>query len=485
MLCLSALGAGLVCLGSCISTILCQQPTTVSLYLRLYLFLAIIPAVSATPTQSFPGVTFSTFSQFISNNFHSDISLATVLMLLFTMTENTDLLNLHSRQQHPQYESERRTTATGWIKTMARDVIHRLDNRLEDVFLHQDQPPNLNQKVTKIALRLDGFASLLGLKSFNSNGTFNRKLSPVSYDRIRGIPIICPSSMYCMNSACERYVLLQSSKLEDIPLVTLIKDNNIFRDVPVLTGKCSTCQTIYHADHDRFKDRFGIWNKTYLNSARYLKVGQSVWVDRAFSHGVINGMYNFHASAAAYTQYWNDSLLAENSQFQLSRRHVWQAFVQESIRLVAKVNGTELDLQDNISIDSVTKAAFRELGNKGILQSGLNHSCSQCSQPHKAMADRVDNDDPAAVAGVDDNHGVPELIGDNAQESAEDTARARQEAQQRRADIEAHRSQQDEAMDVDDTPANPPANAPVNMVIIDGIVMGPTVCICYIWKSLY
>ncbi|PPR00097.1 hypothetical protein CVT26_008929, partial [Gymnopilus dilepis] len=135
----------------------------------------------------------------------------------------------------------------------------------------------------------------------------------------------------------------------------------------------------------------------------------------------------------------------------------------ESIQLVAKVNGTELDLQDDISIESVTKAAFRELGNKGILQSGLNHSCSQCSQPHKAMADRVDNDDPASVAGADDNHGVPELIEDNAQESAEDTARARQEAQQRRADIEAHRSQQDEAMDVDDTPANPPANAPVNM----------------------
>ena len=67
----------------------------------------------------------------------------------------------------------------------------------------------------------------------------------------------------------------------------------------------------------------------YLNTARYLKVAQSTWVDREFSNSVLNGVYSFHASAAAYTEYWNNSF--GTSEVNITHHQVWQAFVQESI----------------------------------------------------------------------------------------------------------------------------------------------------------
>jgi hypothetical protein len=41
----------------------------------------------------------------------------------------------------------------------------------------------------------------------------------------------------------------------------------------------------------------------YLNSAKYLKVGQSLWVDQSFSGTVINATYSFHASSAAFAEF--------------------------------------------------------------------------------------------------------------------------------------------------------------------------------------
>ena len=77
----------------------------------------------------------------------------------------------------------------------------------------------------------------------------------------------------------------------------------------MLTGKCPSCETLYKADHEQ-----SVTNTTnksfemvYINSAKYLKAGQDLWVDWAFSHGAIQGICSFHASAAAYMDYWNQS----------------------------------------------------------------------------------------------------------------------------------------------------------------------------------
>jgi len=89
--------------------------------------------------------------------------------------------------------------------------------------------------------------------------------------------------------------------------VTLIKGTTIHKQVYVLNGKCSHCDASYYADYEGLNQTSGQRNKLYLNSAKYIKIGQTRWVDRSFSTAVVNGMYSFHASAAAYTEYWNNT----------------------------------------------------------------------------------------------------------------------------------------------------------------------------------
>ncbi|KAF8955746.1 hypothetical protein BDZ97DRAFT_1673198 [Flammula alnicola] len=433
---------------------------TLPLYMKLLVFAIFLPLAAAVPqTQAFPDIPFKVFSAFVENTFSSEVSLATVLLVLFSMTENTELLNLHARQQIPEFDGENHTLATGWIRAFSRAIMHKMKRDIQALFLEREFPPTRYHQVTKLSTKLDAFAKLLNLTPYDDENNFKTKLLPVSYDAIQAVQTLCPDSMFCMNAQCDPQAVLQATKTTDIPLVTLIKDNTVYQDVPVLTGKCNTCDTTYHADHERFKDGHGLWNKCYLNSARYLKVGQSTWVDRKFSHTVLSGMYDFHASAAAYTQFWNDSTSVNSSDFQITRWQIWQTFIQESVRMVASTRKTNLELRENLNINEVTKEAYSILGNTGILEDAKDHACSQCSQPYKANADSIVNSDPAAVMGADENSNVPVLVGEFAAQSARETAEARRQAQ-RRANV-AHADPN--AMDVD--------YAPVKMVVLDGIVM--------------
>ena len=60
----------------------------------------------------------------------------------------------------------------------------------------------------------------------------------------------------------------------------------MYQNVPVLTGQCSKCKTSYSADHETLSEVVSEEEtqnrRIYLNSAQYLKVGQSLWVDRVF-----------------------------------------------------------------------------------------------------------------------------------------------------------------------------------------------------------
>ena len=106
--------------------------------LQVIFWMALIPPAYASQ-RDFPNISFQSFSLFISSNFHSDISLATVLFLLFSLTENTDLLNLHSRQQQQLYPSERVTNFTGWMIALVNAVQERLDeDKTSHLFLNSD-----------------------------------------------------------------------------------------------------------------------------------------------------------------------------------------------------------------------------------------------------------------------------------------------------------------------------------------------------------
>jgi hypothetical protein len=152
-------------------------------------------------------------------------------------------------------------------------------------------------------------------------------------------------------------------------------------------------------------------------------------------------MYTFHASAAAFSEFWNNTFDTDG-RGGMSRRQVWQAFVQESIRLVASASNTLLTIEDGLPIDEVTKEAYTNLGESGVLRSADQHECSECTQKFKRTPDAI----PAANIHEADMAGMEERVLD-----IEEQAGAEQLAGE---EVGA---------------------APVKMMVIDGIVMGHTV----------
>ena len=427
--------------------------------------IGLLPVTSAAPDHSpMSNTTFRDFSKFIEQNFSSTISLATVLIVLFTTTSNPDLLNLHARQQNP-LSGETAQVVSGWMKALVRALEEKLGRDVDSIFKSSEQKPkmNVNQVQNTIGIKLDILTKLLGLYPYDSHGQSQQMLKPVSDKDIEPIHVICPVSMQCQTISCNHWSLLLDSRDRDVPQVTLIKGMKIYNGVHVLSGKCPTCGTRYYADHESSQqDGHGERRRFYLNSAKYLKVGQSLWVDCIFSGAVINGTYSFHASSASFAEFWNDSFWStQESMRKITRRQLWHTYVQESIRRVAKSSGHPLELQDGLPIEEVTKHAFLTLGEEGVIRSAENHFCSDCTHNYKKTADRITGDDPAAIIGVDENRNVPVLIGENADLAVQDAARAR-------LDAEA-------AMDIDQSPS-PIEEAPVKMVVLDGVVMGPTHC---------
>ena len=102
-----------------------------------------------------------------------------------------------------------------------------------------------------------------------------------------------------------------------------------------------------------------------MNSAKYIKIGQALWVDRLFCESAVNAMYNFHASASAYAEYWNNTFGTEETV--IARAHIWQTFVQESMRTVAEESQIDVELNDALNIKEVTAEAFSLLGENGII----------------------------------------------------------------------------------------------------------------------
>jgi hypothetical protein len=419
-----------------------------SIVIWLSIVFYILPFVSAAKTeQPFPDIPFSAFSQIIESNFSSQISLATVLTILFTLTENVDLLNLHFRQQHPKYKGENKTQITAWMTALARALKDQLGNNKSSLYQNGEETNLSSTDGSKlVARKLNDLAIDLNLTPYDEEDNYIGKLLPVSHKTIQPVHVICPSSMVCGTATCKARSLVQATPERDIPLVTLIKSHKICKNSPVLTGRCPGCDTLYSADHERFLHKFGDSQqpkRVYLNSAKYLKLGTELWVDRLFARSVINAMYSFHASASAYAQYWNITFGTKSTV--LTRAHMWQAFVQDSLRTIAAESKINIELNDPLNITEVTTQAFELLGEKGIIRASDQHACSECSQPYKQTSDAVSND-PTSVIGVDEIQNVPQLAG--------------------AAEVQAQ-PQPDNAMNID--------NKNVTMVVLDGIVMGPTV----------
>ena len=246
--------------------------------------LLFIPFVSAAQVDErpFPDVPFRVFSTFIEQNFTSTILLTSVLVILFSITENVQLLSLHGRQQKKKFKEERSTTATSWIKALARPLRERLEKTDDYLMDEQDLPVNKDdeQITVAVAIQLDKLAKLLKLHPYNKSGQFTGKLKPISHKDIQPVHVICPDAVVCQTNTCRPRSLLMSTKIRDIPLVTLIKDFGVYEDVQVLSGYCQTCKTTYYADHECTPSNQPLqYDRVYLNTAKYIKIGHKLWVD--------------------------------------------------------------------------------------------------------------------------------------------------------------------------------------------------------------
>jgi hypothetical protein len=149
--------------------------------------------------------------------------------------------------------------------------------------------------------------------------------------------------------------------------------------------------------------------------------------------------------------------------------------IQEFVRTVAKSSRVTLEMENGISIEHVTKEAFVQLGEDGVISATKNHSCSECTHEYKETADRITGDDPVAVLCVDENHDVLALaIREDADLAVQDAAHARLNAQ-----LAAQAS--DDVMDVDPSSSSQSSSSteeasPVTLVVMDGVVIGPTHC---------
>ncbi|KAF8797515.1 hypothetical protein BYT27DRAFT_7125458, partial [Phlegmacium glaucopus] len=147
---------------------------------QLLFWMALIPPVYASQ-HDFPNISFRSFSHFISSTFHSDISLATVLFLLFSSTENTDLLNLHSRQQQQIYPSEKITKHTGWMSALVTALFDQLDEETASHLFLESEPKDDHNRI--LGYKLDAMAQKLKLLPYTKSNQFkSKRVQPISHN---------------------------------------------------------------------------------------------------------------------------------------------------------------------------------------------------------------------------------------------------------------------------------------------------------------
>lgn len=178
----------------------------------LVIFAGFCPTAAASELDPFPDVTFRVFSDFITKNFSSKISLGTILTVLFTLTSNPDLLNLYARQQHPQNEDERHHAATGWMNALSQALQEHLKDDSKRLLPHKEWQlyKTNDQTINAIGIKLDALCTLLGMNPFY-NGKFQQKLKPIDDSGIQPIYIICPNAMECETETCSGHSLSQNT----------------------------------------------------------------------------------------------------------------------------------------------------------------------------------------------------------------------------------------------------------------------------------
>jgi hypothetical protein len=184
-----------------------------SLDIHLFLALCFIPfAMASRQSGAFPSIAFKDFSDFILGNFGPTISLSTVITLLLSVTNNTELLSLHFKQAE-------KSRSTSWIKCLAHAVKEQLgDDTTKTLFSDAElsiieTATIRDPDITSLAAKLGQFSQALEIYPYNQRGKFTGKLQSISHDCIKPALLICPNSAVCLTAGCNRSSLHQKSHL--------------------------------------------------------------------------------------------------------------------------------------------------------------------------------------------------------------------------------------------------------------------------------
>ena len=143
--------------------------------LWMFLFLAFLPCASAIPNgAAFPDMTFKAFNMLVEEIFGSEISLATVIMVLLTLTNNPDLLSLHAWQQNPA-KGEKKFEVTAWIKALANALHDKLGDDIYTLQRDDEEIDTNTALINSVGRKLDQFSKDLNLYPYNSRGRFQGK----------------------------------------------------------------------------------------------------------------------------------------------------------------------------------------------------------------------------------------------------------------------------------------------------------------------
>ena len=124
--------------------IVLQYPPLIWMFIWLHLALPVTAISSQSP---FPNILFTDFSRAVTTTFGSSVTLATVLAIFFSLTDNTDLLNLHFRQQHPTETGENKIHTSGWIIALVNALSDKLGKkRTSSLFFDYEYSESLWEK---------------------------------------------------------------------------------------------------------------------------------------------------------------------------------------------------------------------------------------------------------------------------------------------------------------------------------------------------
>jgi hypothetical protein len=143
-------------------------------------------------------------------------------------------------------------TISGWMKALAHALEEKLGDNVDRLFKQSEHKENMqsNQINSGISIKLDTLSKVLKFSPYDTNGRHQKALKPVSEKVIEPDYVICPTSMECQTVSCNGQYFLLNTKNRDVLRVALIKGAKMYDRVHVLSGKCTKCDTKYHADHE-------------------------------------------------------------------------------------------------------------------------------------------------------------------------------------------------------------------------------------------